>query len=224
MDHAISIDESVAMATPNERLEALKARYVPTPNNQQQVGDGNILKEIVDRLPKLLHVRDENGGTPLHSAVSAGNQSAVELLLEKCPYLALQTDKKGSYPIHIACEGCNVDIIRKLVKMWPDLGEIKNKKGQNILHVAAEGGNNRVVRFILKDCDEAVEKLVTWKDVDGNTPLHLASMHNHCKVLRYLTADKRSRSNLKLLNNDKLNAMEVISTSKSKSTKNPGVG
>ncbi|XP_030459616.2 protein ACCELERATED CELL DEATH 6-like [Syzygium oleosum] len=151
-----------------------------------------ILQEIVDQLPKLLHVRDENGGTPLHSAASIGNVGAVELLLGKCSYLALQTDKNGSYPIHIACEGGNVDIIRKLEDMWPDLAEIKNKKGQNILHVAAKGGHDNAVQYILKKCKPVIEKLVNSKDVDGNTPLHLASMHDHWEVLLYLTMNKES--------------------------------
>ncbi|KAI6672962.1 hypothetical protein NL676_000868 [Syzygium grande] len=85
-----------------------------------------ILEEIVDRLPELLHVRDENGGTPLHSAASVGNVVAVEVLLEKCPDLALQTDKNGSYPIHIACEGNSLKTIYELIKhTWPDLAEIK---------------------------------------------------------------------------------------------------
>ncbi|XP_056171421.1 protein ACCELERATED CELL DEATH 6-like isoform X2 [Syzygium oleosum] len=142
-----------------------------------------ILEEIIDRLPKLLHVRDENGGTPLHSAALAGNWMAVTVLLRACPYLALQTDKDGSYPIHIACEGGDCVTISALIDdTWSDLAEIKNNKGQNILHVAAKAGNNEAVRYILGECRE----LVKLKDVDGNTPLHLASRHNHCEVLRSL--------------------------------------
>ncbi|KAI6672972.1 hypothetical protein NL676_000878 [Syzygium grande] len=335
---AISIDESATMALPNERLEALKARYVPTPNNQQQVGDGDlnkimdrvlyeatkegdvekfvdaleevsesrklalslifdqvtpsgnsllhvaassgkddvvelilihfpylvtrknssddtplhvavqesardeayavkiqgmspvlaackewewipgILEEIIDGLPKLLHVRDENGGTPLHSAASAGNWMAVTVLLRACPYLALQTDKDGSYPIHIACEGGDCFTISALIyDTWPDLAEIKNNKGQNILHVAAKAGNNEAVQYILRECRE----LVKLKDVDGNTPLHLASMHNHCEVLRFLVSE--NRSDLELMNNDKLTALDVAMEPQSFSSKDPAV-
>ncbi|KAI6672961.1 hypothetical protein NL676_000867 [Syzygium grande] len=55
------------------------------------------------------------------------------------------------------------------------------------------------------------------KDVDGNTPLHLASMHNHCPVMLYLTRDKRS--DLWLWNNDQLTALDVAMKSGSLSTK-----
>ncbi|XP_039155548.1 protein ACCELERATED CELL DEATH 6-like [Eucalyptus grandis] len=167
-----------------------------------------IWKEIIDKLPKLLNLKGEDGGTPLHSAASVGNVEAVQFLLSKCSYLALQTDNNGSYPIHIACEHGHVETTQVLVKMWPDLAEIKNKKGQNILHVAAKGGNKRVVRHILNKCGQPnVEKLVNSQDIDGNTPLHLASMHNHWRVLGSLTKNKRI--NLQLLNNDNLTALDV---------------
>ncbi|KAF7848444.1 hypothetical protein BT93_L1941 [Corymbia citriodora subsp. variegata] len=146
-----------------------------------------LLREIIDRLPKLLHVRDSNRWTPLHYAASEGNNEAVELLLEKCPYLALQTDKNGSYPIHIASERSWSGVIDPLLKdTWPDLAEIKNNKGQNILHVAVKAGNHSGVKSILKECGETnTEKMVNSRDVDGNTPLHLASIHNHCYVMYF---------------------------------------
>ncbi|XP_048137812.1 protein ACCELERATED CELL DEATH 6-like isoform X2 [Rhodamnia argentea] len=183
-----------------------------------------ILEEIIDRLPKLLHVRGEDGGTPLHSAASVGDLVAVEVLLRECPDLALQTDKNGSYPIHIACQGWGSGFtVDQLVQAtWPDLAEIKNNKGQNILHVAAKAGNNIGVFQISWCCDEAVIKeLANSKDVDGNTPLHLASMHNHCRVMLYLTRD--NRSDLTLLNNDKLTALDVAMNSASLSTKYPAL-
>ncbi|KAI6672969.1 hypothetical protein NL676_000875 [Syzygium grande] len=185
--------------------------------------NSDLLREIVDRFPKLLHVRNENGGTPLHSAAAVGNQSAVELLLEKCPDLALQTDKNGSYPIHIACEGNSWETISKLIEdTWPDLAEIKNNKGQNILHVAAKAGNTDAVFHISGHCEEGViKKLANSKDVDGNTPLHLASMHNHCPIMLILTTNVRS--DLGLLNNDQLTALDVAMKSGSLSTENPAV-
>ncbi|KAI6672978.1 hypothetical protein NL676_000884 [Syzygium grande] len=184
---------------------------------------GNILREIVDRLPKLLHVRDENGGTPLHSAASVGDFEAVYVLLEKCPYLALQTDKNGSYPIHIACKGTSYITILTLIEYtWPNLAEIKNNKGQNILHVAAKAGNADAVSIISQHCNEAsFKKLANSKDVDGNTPLHLASMHNHCPVMLYLTRD--GRSDLGLLNNDQLTALDAAMEPQSFSSKDPAV-
>ncbi|KAL3714919.1 hypothetical protein ACJRO7_006770 [Eucalyptus globulus] len=171
--------------------------------------DTDLLEAIIDQLPKLLHVRDENGGTPWHCAAFVGSVGAVRLLMRKCHYLALQKDKNGSYPIHMACEGGDVDIILELLDVWPDLAEIKNEKGQNILHVAAKGGNKRAVRHILKKCGEpdVIKKLVNSKDVDGNTPLNLASMHNHFEVKLYLTKAQTIR--VQLRNNDRSNNLSV---------------
>ncbi|KAK3404683.1 hypothetical protein EUGRSUZ_K00996 [Eucalyptus grandis] len=183
-----------------------------------------IKKENTDRLPKLLHVRDEDGRTPMHAAASVGNEDAIGLLLEKCPYLALQTDNNGSYPIHIACEGGNFFAIERLLKdMWPDLAEIKNEKGQNILHVAAASRYPFMAFFVLKEYSESdvIEKLVNSKDVDGNTPLHLAAMHNHCRAMHSLTKDKRI--DVRLRNKDGLTALDVAMESTSLPTRDPAL-
>ncbi|KAK3404667.1 hypothetical protein EUGRSUZ_K00974 [Eucalyptus grandis] len=95
-------------------------------------------------------------------------------------------------------EGGSIDIIHELMKMWPDVAEMKNGKGQK----------NNAVHHILKECSEPViEKLVNSKDVNGNTPLHLASMNNHCQVMLSLVRNKRS--DVKLLNNNKMTALDV---------------
>ncbi|XP_039161006.1 protein ACCELERATED CELL DEATH 6 [Eucalyptus grandis] len=179
------------------------------------IGDTGLLKEIIIGLPKLPHMRDEKWGTPLHAAAaSVENGDAIDLLLEKCPYLAHQTDKNGSYPIHIACEAGN----------YSGMGRDKNnKKGQNILHVAAEAGaeagvGGAVYKLQEKGESDIIEKLVNSKDVDGNTPLHLASMHNHYKVISSLTGVKGI--DLQARNNNGLTALDVAVESRSVTTKN----
>ncbi|XP_039158578.1 protein ACCELERATED CELL DEATH 6-like [Eucalyptus grandis] len=85
---------------------------------------------------------------------------------------------------------------------------MKNKKSENILHATAKGGDNNTVQCILKECGEPVfKKLANLKDISGNTPLHLASMNNHCQVM--LSLVRNQRSDVKLLNNDKMTALDV---------------
>ncbi|KAI6672960.1 hypothetical protein NL676_000866 [Syzygium grande] len=106
---------------------------------------------------------------------------------------------------------------------WPDLADIKNNDGQNILHVTAKAGNDYMAQKILKARSKRViiEELVNSEDVRGNTPLHLASMRNHCDAMRSLMSDKRS--DLQLVNNDGLTALDMAMESGSLSMKNPAV-
>ncbi|XP_028091659.1 protein ACCELERATED CELL DEATH 6-like [Camellia sinensis] len=48
-----------------------------------------------------------------------------------------------------------------------------NDKGQNILHVAVQNENKKAVKFILENSQ--LSSFVNHKDIDGNTPLHLAA-------------------------------------------------
>eukprot|EP00257_Ricinus_communis_P026150 XP_025013564.1 protein ACCELERATED CELL DEATH 6-like [Ricinus communis] len=114
-------------------------------------------------------------------------------------------DNKGSLPIHIASKRGHIVVIKEFLKHWPYPTELLNKKGQNFLDTAAKSGKVNVVRYILET--PVLENLLNEKDVNGNTPLHLAAMNSHPAVVLTLTWDKRI--NLNLLNNDMLSALDV---------------
>lgn len=71
-----------------------------------------------------------------------------------------------------------------------------NSKGQNVLHVAAENGNAGAVAYLLRKAD--IKRLINEQDVEGNTPLHLASINSHPKVVSLFIHD--NRVDLKVLN------------------------
>ncbi|XP_071695555.1 protein ACCELERATED CELL DEATH 6-like [Rutidosis leptorrhynchoides] len=67
-------------------------------------------------------------------------------------------------------------------------GRVLTNNRHNILHVAAENGKDNVVRYILKY--EWAEFLINEKDKDECTPLHLATINWHPKVVSTLTWDR----------------------------------
>ncbi|KAL3714910.1 hypothetical protein ACJRO7_006761 [Eucalyptus globulus] len=114
MDHAISIDGRDTRATPNDRLEALKGRNLPTSDNQKPLEDGdvnkimdcdlyeatingdvekfiNALKQVSEsRKLALSLIFDQvtpSGNSLLHVAASSGSEHVMELILFHYPYL-----------------------------------------------------------------------------------------------------------------------------------------
>ena len=149
----------------------------------------DVLDVILKKKPDWIHFRNEERRTPLHCAASMGYLEGVRYLLGRNASTAIERDKDGFFPIHMASAKGHVHLIQEFHKHWPDVRELLNNKGQNILHVAATSGKLNVVNYILKTPE--LESLINDRDKDGNTPLHLATMHRHPKLVSALTWDKK---------------------------------
>ena len=154
-----------------------------------------LIKEIAARKKELMHLRDEDGGTPLHYAASTGYIEGVRILLDKYSPSSLEQNAKGQLPIHLACERGHLKVVKEFLRQEYTHESILllNRKGQNILHVAAEKGKHDVVKYLLKDYRRID---INEKDQEGNTPLHLASKNSFPNILFSLTRDKRIDVNL----------------------------
>jgi ankyrin repeat protein len=132
-----------------------------------------ILEQIAREKPELLRWKDEKGGNPLHCAASMGYVRETQFLFEKYRDGAIQQNNEGNMPIHVACKKGYVDVVDAYISKWTDPAEFLNSKRQNILHVAAESGRHLLVKYILRN--NKLKELIKEQDLDGNTPLHLAS-------------------------------------------------
>ena len=125
--------------------------------------------------PSLIYLRDEEGRTPLHWAASIGHLEGVLYLLGKYALIGVERDKNGFLPIHMASLKGHIDVMREILRRCPYPRELLNDNYQNILHTAAINGKYDVVSYILKT--PKLKELINDRDKDGNTPLHLATMH-----------------------------------------------
>lgn len=138
---------------------------------------------------QLVKETDHQGRTPLHYAASLGDHKTVRRLLEIDTSTAYVPDKEGQSPIHVAAREGRGSVIREIIQHCPDSGELVDPFGRNTLHIAIQGGQVNVVRYILETPD--LEGLINQPDVDGNTPLHLATIERKTWILYYLTWDGR---------------------------------
>lgn len=160
---------------------------------------------ILKKEPRFISLRDERGRLPLHFAACLGHLDEVCYLLELNPTIALERDNNGFFPIHMASMKGHVDVVCELLPHYPDLVEILDHNGHNILHIAAKSGKYNVVSYMLKTSE--LQVLINEKDNDGNTPLHLATMHWHPKTVTSLSWCERI--DLKVVNNEGLTALDI---------------
>ena len=155
-----------------------------------------VMLEKILRMKQLVHQKDKDGKTPLHCAASIGYLEGVQKLLEsQFTSDRYERDNDGFCPIHVASMRGYVDIVKQLLRFSPDSRELLSRDDcENFLHVAAKFGADNIVDFVLKE--KWIENLINEKDGIGNTPLHLATMYGHPKVVNCLTWDKRVDLNL----------------------------
>ena len=124
-----------------------------------------------------VHVRDEDGWTPLHSAVVYNDASTVMALVESGAGLEAQTNE-GLTPLHMAA-GFNVE--PTMVSILLDAGANMNARDleeQTPLHLAADSG---MVKALLG----AGADLAARDDI-GRTPLHTAAFAARLSVVKAL--------------------------------------
>ncbi|KAL8511168.1 hypothetical protein ACS0TY_017842 [Phlomoides rotata] len=164
-----------------------------------------MLEAMLNTKPSLVQLRDGEGKTPLHYAASYGCLEDVRYLLNQCPTNATQRDKSGSFPVHLASIKGYVDVISLLLQDFPEPVELLDREGRNILHIAAKNGRFKAVSFVLENPD--LDGFINMKDKHGNTPLHLATMYWHPKIVHALTWDKRV--DIKVANHRGMTALDV---------------
>ncbi|KAI9071049.1 hypothetical protein K1719_046987 [Acacia pycnantha] len=172
----------------------------------QQAKD--LLQMIVDRRQELLYQRDSNNNTPLQYAAYAGYKEGVCIMLKRSPMIAFQRNSDGNLPIHLACQKRRGQVVKELLEIeWPNAGLFLNHKGQNIVHIAAMKGEDKMTRYLLRH-PKIHRDTVNERDVNGDTPLHLAARELRLWTLYYLSRHKMI--NVNIVNNEGITARDVL--------------
>lgn len=169
----------------------------------------DILGIVLRQNPRLIELRNEEGRTCLSFGASIGFYEGISYILSDfdnaASSLCYVADDDGLFPIHMAAREGHVGIIKEFLKHCPDSVELLNNQCQNILHVAAKTGKSKVVKYLLNLDEE--KRLMNEQDLDGNTPLHLATKHRHSMVVNILTWNENVK--LATMNNDGFTALDI---------------
>ncbi|KAF5745961.1 ankyrin repeat-containing protein [Tripterygium wilfordii] len=167
--------------------------------------NSDLLNYMLDKEPKFIDLRDEEGRSALHTAAYFGYLEGVKCFLKRDPQAAFQRDNDGFFPVHSAAARNHVDVIKELQPHCLHLAEMLSHNYQNILHSATKNACINVVSYVLKT--QELEKLINQKDKDGNTPLHLAAIG--CDPVCVILLTRDSRVDKKLLNNKDWTALDA---------------
>ncbi|EOA23108.1 hypothetical protein CARUB_v10003901mg [Capsella rubella] len=157
------------------------------------------LDVILNEYPNLMDERDEEGRTCLSFGASIGCHETVCNLLDRSTKGIFVCDDDGSYPIHVAAEQGHIKVVNEILKRCKVSKYMLNRKDQNILHIAANCGKFGILREFHNS------SLANEQDVDGNTPLHLATIKWRPRAVRHLAGP----NNLFIQNNIGLAALDI---------------
>ncbi|MGP8200312.1 MAG: ankyrin repeat domain-containing protein [Limisphaerales bacterium] len=159
-------------------------------------GDLERIRTLLKDNPGLVFSKDNDGWTPLHFAAANGHMEVVELLLANKAEVNAEASN-GWTPLRLATLRGHKDIAELLRKYGSqdtvttvatstDAPATTTATTDTTIHDAAKNGDLEKVKGLLK----ANPDLVSSKDDDGMTALHLAAMKGHKDVVELLLTNK----------------------------------
>ncbi len=126
---------------------------------------------------------DENGWSPIHYSVFAGNKTIIKRLIKEKSTIN-QKDKKGLTPVHIATIKNYNDILKFLLGQGAKVN-IKDKNGRLPLHYALMNNDLQASEWLIEYGAD-----INAKDSFGRTYLHWAASCNNTPSIKLLLLNK----------------------------------
>uniref|UniRef100_A0A2N9GTZ0 PGG domain-containing protein n=1 Tax=Fagus sylvatica TaxID=28930 RepID=A0A2N9GTZ0_FAGSY len=166
----------------------------------------DFVREVMKKNLFTITQGDDSGWTPLHIAAQIGNEKCVKLLLEYDNSSAYVKNKEGLSVLHIAAMEGNVKVMKELITTSPYIYELLDNRGWMALHAAVESGEHEAVKFFMERPE--FEVLINEQDEEGNTPIHLAAIKGHDRIVSILKKGRGLDLNAK--NKDSFTIMDIF--------------
>lgn len=148
-----------------------------------QAGDLQRVQALIDSRPDLIHARNEDQETPLHTAAAAGHIPIVKCLLSKGADLEAVTALHHTPLLYAAFRGHH-ELVDFLLRQGADV-TLRDRYGRTLLYYPVQEGHAAVVEILLKKgCD------ITQEDGFGSSPLTTAVERGRVDIMKLFITHK----------------------------------
>lgn len=124
--------------TPAESRQVLQAA---------ELGDTDLLKQLLRQRPDLVNCRDMDEYTPLHRAAYNGHVSAVKLLLDLGADPTARSSE-GWQPLHSAVKWGHAEAAAVLISSGADINA-QTSGGLTPAHIVSTGRDKQMMQFVI---------------------------------------------------------------------------
>ncbi|KAI8028781.1 Ankyrin repeat-containing protein BDA1 [Camellia lanceoleosa] len=151
-------------------------------------GSVRFVIEVLNLNPGLARRRrNSDGFSPMHVASANGHVEIVQVLADFDSKLCLVEDIEDRVPLHVAAMKGKGDAVRALVHACPESLRKLTCRGETALHVALKNHQTGAFIVLLEEIQKwKHEDLLNWKDIEGNTVLHIVTSRKLIQILELL--------------------------------------
>ncbi|PRQ18383.1 putative ankyrin repeat-containing domain, PGG domain-containing protein [Rosa chinensis] len=171
------------------------ASFVDTPLHIAAAeGHTQFAMEIMRLKPSFARKPNQDGFSPMHLALQSGKTRMVVRLLDADRSLVRVPGREGVTPLHYVAKEGNIGLLEVFLSACPKSLEDVTIRNETSLHIALKNDKVEAFEFVLRwlkeVCYEEVhqleKKVLNWKDEDGNTLLHIATLRNQPQAVMLL--------------------------------------
>ncbi|TYG77632.1 hypothetical protein ES288_D03G210100v1, partial [Gossypium darwinii] len=194
----------------NGDIDALYRRFAEDPyvlDRAARSGKPHFAMEVANLKPSLSSKLNLMGLSPLHLALQHNCSHMVRGLITINSNLIRVKAKGMMTPLHYLAEIDDAELLAEFLFACPSSIEDTTVKFETAVHIAVKNGSISALKVLLGWLNRVnKEDILTWKDEDGNTALHIAVSTIQPQVVKLLV----KHVNVNVKNSNGMTAMDTF--------------